>query len=67
MSLKYAAVNGVKVYNVSGGKSMPQWLSEKKLEALRKDDEFRRRIELIQACDEVYVFRNLSFRHPLQH
>ena len=37
------------VYNVAGGKSLPEWLSDKKREALRKDEEFRRRIELIQA------------------
>jgi hypothetical protein len=39
------------VYNVAGGKSLPEWLSEKKREALRKDEEFRRRIELIQELD----------------
>lgn len=38
----------VKVYNVAGGKSLPAWLSEKKRAALRKDEEFRRRVELIQ-------------------
>ncbi len=37
------------VYNVAGGKSLPEWLTDKKREALRKDEEFRRRIELIQA------------------
>ena len=49
MTLKVSAPNGVKVYNVAGGKSLPQWLTDKKREALRKDEEFRRRIELIQA------------------
>ena len=39
----------VKVYNVAGGKSLPTWLSEKKKASLRKDEEFRRRVELIQA------------------
>jgi hypothetical protein len=37
------------VYNVAGGKSLPVWLSEQKREALRKDEDFRRRAELIQA------------------
>jgi hypothetical protein len=36
------------VYTVSGGKNIPAWLSDKKKKALRKDDEYRRRIELIQ-------------------
>ena len=39
---------GVKVYNVSSGKTLPQWLSEKKKKSLRKDDEYKSRIELIQ-------------------
>ena len=29
------------VYNVSSGKSTPQWLSESKKRALRKDEEYR--------------------------
>lgn len=36
------------VYTVSGGKNIPAWLSDKKKKALRKDEEYRRRIELIQ-------------------
>ncbi|KYQ88456.1 NUC153 domain-containing protein [Tieghemostelium lacteum] len=40
--------NGLKIYNVSDGKSLPEWLSEKKKTELRKNEEFRSRIELIQ-------------------
>eukprot|EP01133_Synstelium_polycarpum_P020049 gene20049-24040_t len=40
--------NGVKIYNVSAGKSLPEWLSEKKKSELKKNEEFRQRIELIQ-------------------
>ncbi|KAK5582323.1 hypothetical protein RB653_003906 [Dictyostelium firmibasis] len=40
--------NGVKIYNVSAGKSLPEWLSENKREELRKNKEFNQRIELIQ-------------------
>lgn len=29
------------VYDVSAGKSLPQWLSDKKKKSLRKDEEFR--------------------------
>jgi len=43
--------SGVKVYNVAGGKTLPEWLSEKKKASLRKDEEFRRRMELIQELD----------------
>eukprot|EP01119_Soliformovum_irregulare_P023687 TRINITY_DN8323_c0_g1_i1.p1 TRINITY_DN8323_c0_g1~~TRINITY_DN8323_c0_g1_i1.p1 ORF type:complete len:560 (-),score=139.40 TRINITY_DN8323_c0_g1_i1:282-1961(-) len=47
------SVNGVKIYNVSMGKSLPQWIKDKKNKSgsLKKDDEFRRRIELIQDFD----------------
>ncbi|KAI7845268.1 hypothetical protein COHA_001310 [Chlorella ohadii] len=48
MALKVSAPDGVKVYTVSGGKNIPAWLSDKKKKALRKDEEYRRRIELIQ-------------------
>lgn len=36
-TLKVSTLNGVKVYNVSGGKSVPEWISERKKRALRKD------------------------------
>lgn len=40
--------DGVKVYHVTSGKSMPQWLAESKKASLKKNDAFRRRLELIQ-------------------
>ncbi|KAK4880078.1 hypothetical protein RN001_008224 [Aquatica leii] len=41
--------NNVKIYNLSAGKSLPEWLSERKRRAaLKKDIDLRRRIELIQ-------------------
>jgi ribosome biogenesis protein ENP2 len=46
--MKVASANGCKVYNLSSGKSFPQFLSESKKRALAKDDEYRRRLDLIQ-------------------
>ncbi|KRT79133.1 hypothetical protein AMK59_6416, partial [Oryctes borbonicus] len=44
--------NNVKIYNLSVGKSLPDWLSERKRRALlKKDVDIRRRIELIQDFD----------------
>lgn len=44
--------NNVKVYNLSAGKSLPEWISDrKKRQLLKKDVELRRRIELIQDFD----------------
>ena len=46
--LKLSAPNGVKVYQVTSGKEVPKWLSEKNARKLRKDADYQRRIELIQ-------------------
>jgi ribosome biogenesis protein ENP2 len=41
--------NNVKIYNLSAGKSLPEWLSDRKRRALlKKNVDIRRRIELIQ-------------------
>eukprot|EP01041_Mallomonas_annulata_P009529 gene9529-19816_t len=48
MAMKVATFNGCKVYNLSSGKVMPQWLTEKKKRSLSKDDDYRHRIDLIQ-------------------
>mmetsp|Transcript_48655 Transcript_48655/g.114190 ORF Transcript_48655/g.114190 Transcript_48655/m.114190 type:complete len:527 (+) Transcript_48655:43-1623(+) len=42
--------NDIKVYNLSAGKSLPQWLAEskKKKQSLRSNEDFRKRIDLIQ-------------------
>jgi len=47
------------VYNVASGKSLPGWLSEAKKKSLKKDDDYRRRVELLQdfsfpaACQKI--------------
>lgn len=46
--MKVATFNGCKVYNLSMGKTMPAWLSENKKRAMAKDEEYRRRLELMQ-------------------
>jgi ribosome biogenesis protein ENP2 len=46
--MKVSSYNGVRVYNLSSGRSFPQWLSDKKKRALSKDEEYRRRLEIIQ-------------------
>lgn len=44
--------NDVKVYNLSAGKSLPEWVSDRKKRQLLKGDiDLRRRIELIQNFD----------------
>lgn len=47
--MQVSELNDVKVYNLSSGKSLPEWLSERKRRQLLKQDvDARRRIELIQ-------------------
>lgn len=48
-ALAATALNGVKVYNLSSGKTLPQWLADPRSQrALRKDEDYRRRVELLQ-------------------
>lgn len=46
--MKVASATGCKVYNLSSGKSFPQFLSASKKRSLAKDEEYRRRLDLIQ-------------------
>jgi ribosome biogenesis protein ENP2 len=47
---KVTEVNGVKTYNMSAGKTASQFIEDAKKSnhSLRYDEEYRRRIELIQ-------------------
>jgi ribosome biogenesis protein ENP2 len=59
-ALPQTALKGVKVYNLSSGKTLPQWLEEshKKKFSLRYNHDFKSRIELIQD----FSFPAASFR-----
>uniref|UniRef100_UPI00358E9944 nucleolar protein 10 n=1 Tax=Myxine glutinosa TaxID=7769 RepID=UPI00358E9944 len=47
--MQVSSVNGVKIYNLSCGRSLPEWLTDRKKRSLQQRDEsIRRRIELIQ-------------------
>ncbi|EZA53311.1 hypothetical protein DMN91_005222 [Ooceraea biroi] len=50
--MQVSAPNNIKIYNLSAGKSLPEWLSEqKRRRLLKKNVDIRRRIELIQDFD----------------
>ena len=52
--MQVANPNNIKIYNLSAGKSLPEWLTDRKKRSLqKKDGELRRRIELIQVI--VYL------------
>lgn len=44
-------LNDVKVYNLSAGKTMPEWLDERQRRRVANTDEFRQRVEIIQDFD----------------
>ncbi|XP_050549656.1 nucleolar protein 10 isoform X2 [Spodoptera frugiperda] len=50
--MQLSEIDNVKIYNLSVGKSLPDWLTERKKRALlKKNVDLRRRIELIQEFD----------------
>ncbi|EDV23405.1 uncharacterized protein TRIADDRAFT_50484 [Trichoplax adhaerens] len=47
--MQVSAPNDIKIYNLSAGKSLPEWLSERRRRSLvKRDIDLQRRIELIQ-------------------
>ncbi|XP_005100498.1 nucleolar protein 10 [Aplysia californica] len=47
--MQVSNANNVKIYNLSAGKSLPEWLTDRQRRKLQnKDDDIRRRLELIQ-------------------
>ena len=47
--MQVANPNNIKIYNLSAGKSLPEWLSDRKKRSLQKQDgELQKRIELMQ-------------------
>ncbi|XP_078069267.1 nucleolar protein 10 [Mustelus asterias] len=63
--MQVSSVNDVKIYNLSYGRSLPEWLSDREKRSLQKNDvDVRRRIELIQdfemptVCTTIKVSRD---------
>ena len=61
MPLHVTESSGTKVYNLSAGKTLPEWLSSKKKKSLRQDEDYRGRIELIQDLDFPTTAQGLKF------
>lgn len=61
-------LNDVKVYNLSHGKSLPDWLTDrKKRQLLKQDVDLRRRIELIQDFNMPTASSNVKVTPDGQH
>ena len=65
--MKVATFNGCKVYNLSSGKTMPQWLSESKKRALLKDEDYRKRLELIQDFEMTTASHCIKMTNDNEH
>ncbi|CAH2246123.1 nucleolar 10 [Pelobates cultripes] len=66
--MQISNVNDVKIYNLSCGKSLPEWLSDRKKRALQKKDvDVRRRIELIQDFEMPAVSSNIKVSRDGQY
>eukprot|EP00216_Chloropicon_sp_CCMP2111_P005383 CAMPEP_0198239520 /NCGR_PEP_ID=MMETSP1446-20131203/4904_1 /TAXON_ID=1461542 ORGANISM="Unidentified sp, Strain CCMP2111" /NCGR_SAMPLE_ID=MMETSP1446 /ASSEMBLY_ACC=CAM_ASM_001112 /LENGTH=651 /DNA_ID=CAMNT_0043922123 /DNA_START=118 /DNA_END=2073 /DNA_ORIENTATION=+ len=46
--MKVTAADGVQVYEVSAGKRLPHWISERKRRTLSKDPDVSRRVDIVQ-------------------
>nr|XP_034840383.1 nucleolar protein 10 [Maniola hyperantus] len=58
--MQVSEIDNVKIYNLSAGKALPEWLTERKKRALlKKNVDLRRRIELIQEFDMPGVSTSL--------
>ncbi|KAL3117516.1 hypothetical protein niasHT_002833 [Heterodera trifolii] len=54
--------NNVKIYNLSSGKSLPDWITAKKRRKLEKQDEdIRKRIQLVQDLEMPSVSHTVNF------
>ncbi|XP_014479583.1 PREDICTED: nucleolar protein 10 isoform X2 [Dinoponera quadriceps] len=66
--MQVSAPNNIKIYNLSAGKSLPEWLSERKRRTLsKKNVDIRRRIELIQDFSMPGVSTSIKVSKDGQH
>ncbi|XP_071837260.1 nucleolar protein 10-like isoform X2 [Apostichopus japonicus] len=66
--MQVSNTNNVKVYNLSSGKSLPAWLSDRKKRALQNaDSDLKNRIELIQDFEMPIVSNCVRVSEDGQH
>ncbi|CAG2168634.1 unnamed protein product, partial [Oppiella nova] len=59
--MQVSEVNDIKIYNLSHGKTIPEWLSDRKKRLLlKKDVDLRRRIQLIQDLEMPAVSHGIQ-------
>ncbi|KAM9156485.1 nucleolar protein 10 [Pangshura tecta] len=66
--MQVSSLNEVKIYSLSAGPSLPEWISDKKKRALQKKNaDVRRRIELIQDFDMPTVSTTIKVSRDGQY
>lgn len=65
--MKASDFNGCKVYNLSNGKALPSWISYSKRRALAKDEDFNKRLELIQDFEVPTAAQCISMTRDAEH
>ncbi|CAG2114930.1 unnamed protein product [Medioppia subpectinata] len=66
--MQVSEVNDIKIYNLSHGKSIPEWLSDRKRRLLlKKDVDLRRRIQLIQDLEMPAVSHGIQVSRDGQY
>ncbi|XP_038252473.1 nucleolar protein 10 isoform X1 [Dermochelys coriacea] len=66
--MQVSSLNEVKIYSLSAGRSLPEWLSDRKKRALQKKNvDVRRRIELIQDFDMPTVSTKINVSRDGQY
>ncbi|KAM7174067.1 nucleolar protein 10 isoform 1-T1 [Macrochelys suwanniensis] len=66
--MQVSSLNEVKIYSLSAGRSLPEWLSDRKKRALQKKNvDVRRRIELIQDFDMPTVSTKIKVSRDGQY
>ena len=66
--MQVSCANDVKIYNLSAGKSLPEWLDEKRRRKLgKKDGDVRRRIQLLQGFDMPIVSNKVEISKDGQY
>ena len=65
--MKVANFNGCKVYNLTSEKSGPSFMTDAKKRELSKDDDYRRRVELIQDFDMATASQCIKMTPDHEH
>lgn len=65
--MKVASYNGCKVYNLSSGKAVPEWISQAKRRALARNEEYNKTIELIQDFEVTTAAQCIAMTKDTEH